>query len=107
MNDAYFDLASRLEDTFPEIEDDIITDFREENEEYAGLQSRISEMKRQHPFIVQIMDGSGEIHLTAEEHLALAEYLRLKFRLDDMERQQIYFRGHTDAFAYLKKIKML
>lgn len=107
MSDTYFDLASRLEDTFSEIENDIITNYRKENEEYANLQSCVSEMKRQHSFIAKIMDGSGEIYLTADEHAVLAEYLRLKFKRDDMERLQIYFRGHTDAFAYLKKIKML
>lgn len=107
MNDTYLDLASRLEDMFSEIENDIITDFRKENEEYADVQNRVSEMRRQHPFIAKIMEGSGEIHLTEEEHTVLAEYLRLKFKRDDMERLQIYFRGHTDAFAYLKKIKML
>ncbi len=31
-------------------------------------------------------------------------YMDLGERLEDMERQQIYFRGHTDAVAYLKKI---
>lgn len=107
MNDTYFDLPSRLEDTFSEIESDIIMDLRENSEEYADLQSKISEMKQQHPFITKVMEGSGEIHLTAEEHSALTEYLHLKFKLEDMERLQIYFRGHTDAFAYLKKINAI
>ena len=107
MSDTYFDMASRLEETFSETENDILTDLESSNEEYADLQNRISEMKRQHPFIANVMDGSGEIHLTAEEHTVLTEYLHLKFEQEDMERLQIYFRGHTDAFAYLKRIKML
>lgn len=49
------------------------------------------------------MDGSGEISLSAEEH----EYFRLQFRLDDMERQRLYFRGHTDCISYLKKVGVL
>ena len=107
MSDTYFDMASRLEDTFSETENDILTDLENNNEEYADLQDRISEMEQQHPFIENVMDGSGEIHLTAEEHTVLTEYLHLRFELEDMERLQIYFRGHTDAFAYLKRIKML
>lgn len=107
MSDTYFDLPSRLEDTFSEIESDIIMDLRENSEEYADLQSKISEMKQQHSSIAKIMEGSGEIHLTAEEHAALTEYFHLKFKLEDMERLQIYFRGHTDAFAYLKKINAI
>jgi len=53
------------------------------------------------------MEGSGEIHLTAEEHTALAKYLSMKFRLEDMERLHIYFRGQTDTVAHLKKVHAL
>ena len=28
-------------------------------------------------------------------------------KADNMEREQIYFRGHTDGFAYLQKIGAL
>lgn len=104
MSETYFDLPSRLEDAFSDIESDIIMDLRNNNEEYATLHDKISEMKQQHSFIDKVMNGSGEIHLTDEEHKAFAEYLHLLFKLADMERLQIYFRGHTDAFAYLKKI---
>ena len=45
--------------------------------------------------------------MTAKEHAAFTQYLHLVRQRDDMERQQIYFRGHTDAVAYLKKIKAI
>ena len=70
MRETYLDLPSRLEDAFPEIDNDIMIELRNENEEYA----------------------------------AFTQYLHQR---DDMERQQIYFRGHTDAVAYLKKIKAI
>ena len=107
MSDTYFDLPSRLEDSFSDIESDIIMDLRNSNEEYAALHNKISEMKQQHPFIDKVMNGSGETHLTDEEHTVFAEYLHLLFKLADMERLQIYFRGHMDAFAYLKKINAI
>ena len=59
------------------------------------------------PFIGKIMDGSGGISLTAEEHEVLTEYFRLRLRLDDMERRRLYFRGHTDCISYLKKVGAL
>lgn len=31
-------------------------------------------------------------------------YFRLSLKKDNIERKQIYFRGHTDGYAYLKKI---
>lgn len=73
MRETYLDLPSRLEDAFPEIDNDIMIELRNENEEYA----------------------------------AFTQYLNLVRQRDDMERQQIYFRGHTDAVAYLKKIKAI
>ncbi len=33
--------------------------------------------------------------------------LNIVRQMEDMERQHIYFRGHTDAVAYLKKIKAI
>ena len=47
------------------------------------------------------------VRLSAKEHAAFTQYLHLVRQLDDMERQQIYFRGHTDAVAYLRKIKAI
>ena len=55
---------------------------------------------------MKVMEDKGEIHLTAE-HAAFVQCLRLSRKLDDMERLQLYFRGHTDAVAYLKKIKAI
>lgn len=105
MSDTYFDLAARLEDSFPEIENEIILDLRENNESYMALRDKISDIENENAFIGQTLNGSGEVHMTADEHSVLTEYLRLRFNLDDMEREAIYFRGHTDAVAYLKKIK--
>lgn len=107
MSDTYMDLAARLEDSFPEIENEIILDLRENNEDYMALRDKISDIENKNVFIGQALNGSREVHLTAEEHAVLTEYLRLRFNLEDMERLQIYFRGHTDAVAYLKKIKAI
>lgn len=107
MSDTYFDLPKRLEEAFAEIDNDIIVNFRNTNEKYAGLQKQLSKMKQKNPFIDKILKDNDEVHLTAEEHMALAKYFRLYREVDDMERLQIYFRGHTDAVAYLKKLKAI
>ena len=61
----------------------------------------------QYPVIDKMNEDSGEIRMTAEEHRAYVNYLNLVRQMEDMERQHIYFRGHTDAVAYLKKIKAI
>mgnify|MGYP001092837353 CR=1 FL=1 len=60
-------------------------------------------------------EGSGQTESVPETSrqpeastpAVLANYFKLQFRLESMERQQIYFRGHTDCFAHLKKIGAL
>lgn len=106
-NNSYIDLAQRIEESFMEIENDITVDFRENSEEYSVLYQKISSLKAEHPVISQIMEGNGEITLSAQEHKAVSEYFRLQFQLESMERQQLYFRGHTDCMAYLKRIGVL
>ena len=104
---TYFDLAKRLEDAFPEIDSDIVVDLRNNSEEYQQVEDEISALKQAHPFINAVMEGDGEVHLSAEEHDVLIKYLRLYRKLDDMEREHIYFRGHTDCISYLKKVGAL
>ncbi len=106
-NSSYTDLAQRIEESFAEIEDEAIADFKKTDEAYAALYQQISKLKADNPFIGRVMDGSGGISLTPEEHEVLTEYFRLRFRLDDMERRRLYFRGHTDCISYLKKVGAL
>ena len=107
MSDTYFDLPSRLEDSFSEIDSDIVTDLRKNSEEYDEIRQQISDLKKRFPCIMKVMEDKGEIQLTTEEHAAFVQCLRLLRKLDDMERLQLYFRGHTDAVAYLKRIKAI
>lgn len=107
MSETYLDLPARLEEEFPEIDNDIVMDLRDSSDEYSELHQQISDLKHQNPFLTKLMQGSGEIQLTEEEHAIFVQYLHLMRQRDDMERQQLYFRGHTDAVAYLKKIKAI
>jgi len=102
--DSYYDLAQRIADTFSEIDSDISTDLFHTDEEYAALRREAGELQQAHPVIERVLEGEGEISLSADEHAALVRYLNLKLQIEDAERRQIYFRGHTDSFAYLKKI---
>lgn len=104
MNDSFYDLTKRISDSFDEMDSEIVTDLADTNAEYAALRQQLGDLKKQHPFINEVFEGNSEITLTDEQHSILVEYFRLYLKADNMERQQIYFRGHTDNFAYLKKI---
>ena len=93
MSNDYMDLGQRLENDFPEIENDIMADLQESSEEYDGLHRQLSELKAQHPAVRKLMEGDGEVCLTAEEHAALKQIVQLRFRLDDLERRQSLLPG--------------
>lgn len=107
MSETYLDLASRLEESFHEIENDALSDLAENNEEYAKLQTQITGLKRQHPFIGKLIEGGYAAQLTAEQCAAMSRFIDLYMKLELLERRHLYFRGHTDAFAYLKKINAI
>lgn len=77
MSDSYFDLPSRIEDAFAEIDSDIVMDLLNTDEDYAALSDRMDKLKTQYPVIDKMNEGSGEIRMTAEEHRAYVDYLNL------------------------------
>ena len=106
--DNHYNLMKRIEDAFPEIDNEICLDLRENNGEYARLKDEIIKLQEDFRNIRHITDGNGgEVSLSAEEHEALVRFLDLKHEMEDMERKQIYFRGHTDNYHYLKRIGVL
>ena len=107
MSEFYPDLPDRLKMSFSEIDSDIVVDLRKTDAEYVALYRELAEIKQQHPFIDTIREGEGAIKLSAEEHEVLAQAVQLTRKLESMERRHIYFRGHTDAYAYLKEIGAL
>ena len=77
MSNSYFDLPSRIEDAFAEIDSDIVMDLLNTGEDYAELSDRMDKLKTQCPVIGKMNEGSGEIRMTAEEHRAYLNYLNL------------------------------
>ena len=77
MSDNYFDLPSRIEDAFAEIDSDIVMDLLNTDEGYAALSDRMDKLKTQHLVIDNMNEDSGEIRMTAEEHRAYLNYLNL------------------------------
>lgn len=73
------------------------------DDEYVRIHERFYDLQEQHPFILKVLEGKDDLPLTGEEHDILLDYLALYRKMDTKERIHIYFLGHTDALAYLKK----
>jgi hypothetical protein len=100
----YQGLPDRIKDCFSEIDNEITSELRKRDEGYLVLFRESDRLQREFPVIMSVLEGEGEISLSAEKHAALVRYLAVKQEMEDMERRHIYFRGHTDGYAYLKEI---
>ena len=66
MRDSYFDLPSRIEDAFAEIDSDIVMDLLNTDEDYAALSDRMDKLKTQYPVIDNMNEGSGSTSTSAD-----------------------------------------
>ena len=105
MDDSYCLLPERISEQFSEIDSDIVMDLAAASPEYTELKAQKERTETPKSCDRRSAWRARENFLfTAEEHEALKEFIRLYMRADNMEREHIYFRGHADGFAYLKKI---
>lgn len=102
--EIFMDLTERIGEVFYEINNEVVAELRQRDGDYAALCRETGDLSAEYPVIEKVCDGDSGITLTSEEVTALARYISLKMDMDDIERKRIYFRGHTDCFAYLKKI---
>ncbi|MDR0489667.1 MAG: hypothetical protein LBH28_00275 [Oscillospiraceae bacterium] len=105
--DSYYNLAERIDDDFMEIDSDVCADLRNTNSEYVEMRREAMKLQDDFPAITQIIDGDGDVSLSVEESRAMARWLNLNVEMENIERKQIYFRGHADSYHYLKKIGVI
>lgn len=105
MSDQYIPMIERISEEYDESDSNMVLELADTDQGYAALKQQMSELKHQYPFIEKLLEGDGEIRLSAQEHEILNQYFRLYFRADNMERKHIYFRGHTDCFPIWRKLQ--
>ena len=74
--DRFCDLVKYMEDYFPEVEGMILEDLGEQDSGYQAVCEQLCSMIRKYPFITAIIEGSGDIVLSAEEHQILKEFFK-------------------------------
>ena len=100
-------LIARIEEEFQAMDSEITTALKETDEEYAALNKRRTELEARFPFIESALEGESALNLSAEEHAGLVEYLSVTNEMENRERLNLYYAGHRDCFAYLKKIGVM
>ena len=104
---SYMALIRRIGDIFHEVDNGIVMDLLDSDEEYAAMRKKILDYQEKYPYIVKLMDVDKEISLTAEGHKMFLQYHDLYQEIENVEWQKIYFHGHPDCFAYLKRIGVI
>jgi nitrogen fixation/metabolism regulation signal transduction histidine kinase len=107
QNGIFDELILRLENEFEAMDSELSINLLENDEKYVALQSQIKEIDKKHRFIESVLDGEGELSLTAVEHSQLVEYIRLNDEAETRERKNLYYAGHRDCLAYLSQIGIL
>jgi hypothetical protein len=104
--DTYYNLAERIGDTFPDIDNDICVDLRHNDSEYMEMHKELIKLQEDFPVLAKLTECAAKepITLSPDEQKALSQYLSLKHDMEEFERKKIYFRGHTDSVAYLVKV---
>jgi len=108
MSDNIFiGMMENLEDSFSEISSNLAVALRETDTEYDALYQKRLELQDRFPCIQAVIEDECPVSITAGEHGGLLEYLSVVNDMEGIERLQLYYAGHRDCFAYLKKIGMI
>ena len=105
--EKYYDLAQRLDDVFSEIDSDTCVDLRRKDSEYDALKKEHGNLADKYPFIEKMTDGAAPNSLNTEEIAALTRYLVVDHAMISFELRALYYRGHADCLAYLKRINAI
>ena len=63
------------------------------HEEYKELRERAGNLCEKFSFIELLIHGEGAVELTSEEHCIFTEYLDVKDRIEQLEREYHYYLG--------------
>jgi hypothetical protein len=95
------------DDGFLELESETVTALRKGDVGYAALVGRKKELEERFPFIESVLEGTGPVSLSEDEHAGLSEHTDVSFKMERIERRSLYFVGHRDCLAYLRRIGAL
>jgi len=103
----YPGLIAQIEGAFKEMDSGFTVALRESDEEYAELRKYKKEIAERHPFVEPFLDGDNALSLSVDEYLGLTKYLKVNIEMEYRERLNLYYAGHRDCFAYLRRIGVI
>ncbi|MEY8378830.1 hypothetical protein AALD22_24330 [Lachnospiraceae bacterium 56-18] len=105
--EQFGNLVKYVEDNFSELENAVLCNLEERDCAYKAVCRQLRHMIEMYPFIAEITEGVGKITISEEEHRVLTDFFKADLEKEELERMQLYFQGHIDGYAYMKKIGMV
>lgn len=76
------------------------------HEEYQELREKAGDLSEKCPAIYPLIHGIGMVKLTSEEHRIFAEYLKVKDRTEQLEREYHYYLGLATILPFTQNIQL-
>lgn len=92
---------------YEKVDGDSMAYLRNRDAEYQEFFERKKAIQEQYPCIDRLMEDTGAIQISGEEHEMFLEYLALRSNMDYRERELYYWHGHVHCYEYMKKIGAL
>lgn len=97
MNNIFDSLWEGIE---TKVESKVYVFLRNSHDEYMRLQKQRNEIVEKYPILINLVEESGQISLTEEEHAAFRQFVVINDRMTRLEMQAYYFCGHADFQKY-------
>ena len=101
-------LVELIDATFDDVDDRMCVDLRKSNAKVIELLAIAKKLEAKYPFLKGFWGSDDEaLNLTVEDRKAINEHLELQRQVDEIERLHLYYRGHEDCIAYLKRVNAI
>lgn len=88
----------------PELDHRVVQYLLENHMEYQKLREKLTEESRKCSVITRLVDATGEIHFTSEEHQIYLRYRQLQENMEAVERKYLYLMGQADMVPYCQTL---
>lgn len=96
-----------LDEIVSNLDHRVITHLSKHHRRYGELRKLVIQYSERYAFLEELREGSTEITLTAEQHQAYVEYLKMQDEMDELERKYHYLLGQADMVPYITVLRQL
>lgn len=89
------------------VDRDTVQELLADHEEYRTFCAKRKELLNQYPVIETLLEDSGEVSISEQEHQAVLEYFQVRDKIENKERLYHYLYGHIHCYEYMKKIGVI